>query len=180
VTDVSERPVWPSPPRFDSAIIRSAEPNDLDLVYALVRELAEYEKLQGEVTATKTDLAAALFCADPKVYCEIAEVGGRPAGFALWFYSFSTFRGRHGVWLEDLFVRPNFRRGGIGTALVARLAARCQAEGLGRLEWSVLDWNRPAIAFYETLGARLMSEWTNCRIEGEALLGLCAETKTAP
>lgn len=161
-----------------NVVIRSAGPADLELVLALVGELAEYEKLGHEVTATTPDLAAALFCAEPKVTCEIAEFAGQPAGLTIWFYTFSTFRGRHGIWLEDLFVRPAFRRKGIGKALLAGLAARCHAEGLARLEWSVLDWNEPSILFYETLGARLMSEWTNCRIEGDALVALAAGGET--
>jgi GNAT superfamily N-acetyltransferase len=138
----------------------------------LIAELAAYEKLGHEVTATTADLAAALFCMEPKVFCEIAEAAGEPAGLAIWFYSFSTFRGRHGIWLEDLVVREAFRRKGIGTALVAGLARRCLAEGLARLEWSVLDWNAPSIRFYETLGTRLMNDWTSCRIEGDALVAL--------
>lgn len=155
-----------------AVVIRPAKPEDISLVHGLVAELAEYEKLGHEVTASSADLAAALFRAEPKVFCEIAELAGAPAGFAIWFYSFSTFRGRHGIWLEDLFVRQPFRRQGIGTALLAGLAARGLAEGLTRLEWSVLDWNAPSILFYETLGARLMSDWTSCRIEGDALVAL--------
>jgi len=153
-------------------VIRPAQPEDLALVHDLVTELAEYEKLGREVTATSADLAAALFCAAPKVFCEIAEAASVPAGLAIWFYSFSTFRGRHGIWLEDLVVREAFRRKGIGTALVGGLARRCLAEGLARLEWSVLDWNEPSIRFYETLGTRLMTEWTSYRIEGDALVAL--------
>jgi GNAT superfamily N-acetyltransferase len=159
-------------------VIRPAQRDDLELVHALVGELADYEKLGHEVTATRSDLAAALFCAEPKVYCEIAEFAGKPAGLTIWFYTFSTFRGRHGIWLEDLFVRQAFRRKGIGKALLAGLAARCHAEGLARLEWSVLDWNEPSILFYEMLGARLMSEWTNCRIEGDALVSLASGSET--
>jgi GNAT superfamily N-acetyltransferase len=153
-------------------VIRQAAPEDLGLVHSLVEELAHYEKLGHEVCATRADLAAALFCETPKVTCEIAARDGEAAGFMIWFYTFSTFRGRHGIWLEDLFVRPAFRRSGVGTALIARLAARCRAEGLARLEWSVLDWNTPSIHFYETLGARLMQEWTNCRLEGQSLAAL--------
>jgi diamine N-acetyltransferase len=159
-------------------VIRPARRADLELVHALVGELAAYEKLGHDVTATRADLAAALFCAEPKVTCEIAEFGGQPAGLMIWFYTFSTFRGRHGIWLEDLYVRQAFRRKGIGKALIAALAARCDAEGLARLEWSVLDWNEPAIIFYETLGARLMSQWTMCRIEGDALVALAAGGRT--
>ncbi len=157
-------------PGLASAVsVRPAKPEDLSLVHALVRELADYEKLGHEVTATPEDLAAALFRAQPRVTCEIADLAGAPAGLAIWFYTFSTFRGRHGIWLEDLFVRPSHRRFGVGTALLASLAARCRAEGLARLEWSVLEWNEPSIRFYEALGARRMHEWTICRLEGEAL-----------
>ena len=164
----------PAPqPRAGSAIaVRPARPEDLGLIHELVRELAAYEKLGFEATVTGAELAEALFCAAPKVFCEIAEMAGAPAGLVIWFYTFSTFRDRHGIWLEDLFVRPPYRRKGVGTALLASLAARCRAEGLARLEWSVLDWNTPSIRFYETLGTRLMSEWTSCRLEGDALAGL--------
>ena len=100
---------------------------------------------------------------------------GAVVGFALWFYTFSTFRGRHGIWLEDLFVRPEARRAGAGTALLRNLARRCVAEGLGRFEWSVLDWNEPAIAFYRAQGARLLDDWTMCRVDGPALTALAGE-----
>ncbi len=159
--------------------IRPARPEDLSLVHDLVGELAEYEKLGHELTATRADLAAALFRAEPRVFCEIAELEGEPAGLAIWFYAFSTFRGRHGIWLEDLFMRQAFRRQGIGTALLRALAARCRAEGLARLEWSVLDWNVPSIRFYETLGARLMNEWTSCRIDGDGLAALAGPNRAS-
>lgn len=155
-------------------LIRRAQPADMPLIFGLVRELADYEKLGGEVTATRADLAAALFCEAPKVFCEIAERDGEAAGLAIWFYSFSTFRGRHGIWLEDLFVRPRFRRNKIGMALIKSLARRCREENLARLEWSVLDWNEPSILFYKKMGARLMNDWTNARIDGEALQSLGA------
>jgi GNAT superfamily N-acetyltransferase len=133
--------------------IRPAAPADAALVFSLVRELAEYERLAAQVEASEADLAAALFAENPRVFADIAEWSGEPAGFALWFYSFSTFRGRHGLYLEDLFVRPALRGRGIGRALLRRLAARCRAERLARLEWSVLDWNEPALRFYRSLGA---------------------------
>jgi len=155
-----------------SLVIRPARPADVGLVTALVRELAEYEKLAHEVEATEGHFEAALFGPPPRVFCDIAEWGGEPAGFALWFYNFSTFLGRHGIYLEDLFVRPAFRGMGIGKALLAHLARRCVAEGLGRLEWWVLDWNEPAIGFYKRHGARMMDEWTVCRVTGEALTKL--------
>ena len=152
--------------------IRPAEPSDAALVYDFVRELADYEKLANEVTATKVDLAQALFAPQPRVFCDIAEWDGTPAGFALWFYNFSTFRGSHGIYLEDLYVRPGHRGRGLGKGLLTHLAARCGREGLGRLDWAVLDWNAPSIAFYEGLGAQAQAEWTGYRLSGKALAAL--------
>lgn len=152
-----------------SLVIAPAEPADAALVFSFVRELAEYEKLLHEVEATEEGLAGALFGATPRVFCDIARWNGEPAGFALWFYNYSTFRGRHGIYLEDLFVRPAFRGAGIGKALIRALAARCRDEGLARLEWWVLNWNAPSIAFYESLGAKPMDEWTVYRLSGDAL-----------
>lgn len=155
-----------------SLLIRSAAPGDAALIGALVRELAEYEKLSHEALATEDDFDRALFGPSPRVFCEIAEVDGAPAGFTLWFYTFSTFVGRHGIYLEDIFVRPQFRKRGVGRALIDRLAARCAEEGLGRFEWSVLKWNAPAISFYESLGAVAMDGWTVYRTDGDALARL--------
>ncbi|HEY8565596.1 MAG TPA: GNAT family N-acetyltransferase [Beijerinckiaceae bacterium] len=155
--------------------IRPAAPGDAALVLAFVRELADYEKLLHEVVATEEALDAALFGPNPRVFCDVATWGGEPAGMALWFYNFSTFRGRHGVYLEDLFVRPAHRGRGIGKALLAHLARRCVAEGLPRLEWWVLDWNEPALAFYRSLGAVPMDEWTVQRVTGDALRHLAGE-----
>lgn len=149
--------------------IRRAAPADRDLVFAFIRDLADYEKLSDEVVATPDDVASALFAAHPRVFCDIASGDGEPAGFALWFYNFSTFRGRHGIYLEDLFVKPAFRGKGIGKALLARLAKRAVDEGCARVEWWVLDWNEPSIKFYESLGAIAMEEWTVFRLTGEAL-----------
>jgi GNAT superfamily N-acetyltransferase len=154
--------------------LRPAHPGDAPLILALVRELAEYERLAHEVEATEAEMAAALFGPHPKVFCDIAEWDGSPAGFALWFYNFSTFRGRHGIYLEDLYVRPEQRGRGIGKALIANLARRCVAEGLARLEWAVLDWNAPSIAFYRSLGAGAQDDWTVYRLTGEALQALGA------
>ena len=152
--------------------IRPAGPQDASLIHALVCELADYERLSHEVAATVEDIQAALFGAAPRVFCDIVEWDGTPAGFALWFYNFSTFRGRCGIYLEDLYVRPEHRGRGLGKALLARLARRCRDEDLGRLEWAVLDWNAPSIAFYESLGARPNNEWTVYRLADGALSSL--------
>lgn len=152
--------------------IRKAEERDASLIFSFVKELAEYERLAHEVDATETDLGKALFGATPRVFAEIAEWEGKPAGFALWFYNFSTFRGRHGIYLEDLFVRPEFRSKGIGKALLKHLARRCVAENCARLEWWVLDWNEPALTFYRSIGAVAMDEWTVQRVTGDALHNL--------
>ena len=150
--------------------IRPANEADATEIFALVNELAAFEKLTDEVDATEESLSAALFGPNPRVHCEIAEAaGGRIVGFALWFYTFSTFRGRHGVWLEDLFVRPDWRRKGFGKALLAEVAKRCVSENLPRLEWSVLDWNQQAIDFYGAQGAKLLDDWTICRVTDAAL-----------
>ena len=158
-----------------SLTIRAARPDDSALIFSLVRELAEYEKLSHEVDATEEMIAAALFGDAPRLYCDIAEWGGQPAGFAVWFLNFSTFRGRHGIYLEDVFVRPAFRGRGIGKALLMRLARRCVDEGWARFEWAVLDWNAPSIAFYKSIGAQVMDEWKVCRLSGDALSRFAAQ-----
>ena len=155
-----------------SLTIRRARSDEAGLVYAFVRELAEYEKLLHEVEATEADIAAALFADHPRLFCEIAEWEGEPAGFAVWFINFSTFSGRSGIYLEDLFVRPALRGKGIGKALLSHLATQCVANGWSRLQWAVLDWNTPSIEFYRSLGAVLMDEWTVCRVTGPALAAL--------
>ncbi|MGF6426222.1 MULTISPECIES: GNAT family N-acetyltransferase [Bradyrhizobium] len=160
-----------------SLTIRRARPDEAGLVFSLVRELAEYEKLLHEVHASEADIADALFGANPRLYCDIAEWNGEPAGFAVWFVNFSTFAGRHGIYLEDLFVRPALRGKGIGKALLVHLAKQCLANGWSRLQWAVLDWNAPSIAFYESLGAEMMDEWTICRVSGEALSTLAEGTR---
>jgi diamine N-acetyltransferase len=158
-----------------SLTIRAPRPDEAALVLGFVRELAEYEKLSHEVDATEDMIAEALFGPQPRVYCDIAEWDGTPVGFTLWFLNFSSFRGRHGIYLEDLFVRPAFRGRGIGKALLAKLARRCVDNGWTRFEWSVLDWNAPSIAFYRSIGASMMDEWTMCRISGDALQALASE-----
>jgi GNAT superfamily N-acetyltransferase len=152
-----------------SLAIRKAESRDSVLIFSLVRELAEYEKLSAEVDATEQAIAAVLFAPDPRVFCDIAEWDKEPAGFALWFLNYSTFRGRHVLFLEDVFVRPALRRKGIGRAMLKRLAARCVEQGYARFEWAVLAWNAPAIAFYRSLGAEIMDDWRICRFSGDAL-----------
>ena len=153
----------------NSLTIRPAIAEDAATIIGFIRALAEYEKLAHEVVATEADIARDLFGPDPRVYCEIAEWEGKPVGFTLWFYTYSTFQGRHGIWLEDLYVDPALRGRGIGKALLVNLAQRCVREGLGRFEWWVLDWNAPSIEFYRSQGGVMQDEWTKVRVEGEAL-----------
>ena len=155
-----------------SLAIRPARPGEASLVFQFVRELAEYEKLEHEVQATEAMIDAALFGEQPRVFCDIAEWDGEPVGFAVWFLNFSTFSGRPGIYLEDIFVRPAFRGRGVGKALMVHLARKCVENGWARLQWSVLDWNTPSIEFYKSLGAELMDEWTVCRVGGPALTAL--------
>jgi GNAT superfamily N-acetyltransferase len=155
--------------------IRPARPGDAGVVLGFVTKLAVYEKLEHEVRATEAMLDAALFGPNPKAFCDFVEEDGVPVGMALWFYNFSTFEGRHGIYLEDLFVDVDRRGRGYGKALLVHLAKRCVTEGLGRFEWWVLDWNAPSIAFYKSIGARPMDEWTVMRVDGEALTRLAAE-----
>ena len=154
--------------------IRPAGPADTGLILGFIRSLADYERLLPEAVATEGDLMRDLFGDQPRVFSDIAEADGQPVGFSLRFYNYSTFRGRHGIYLEDLFVEPEARGRGAGKALLRRLAKRCVAEGLGRLEWAVLDWNAPSIAFYDSLDAAAMDEWTVRRLTGEALARLAA------
>ncbi len=152
--------------------IRPATAADTGLIFGLIVELATYERLEHEVRSTPETIGAALFGAAPRVFCDIVEHGGEAAGLALWFYNFSTFEGRHGIYLEDLYVRPEHRGAGLGKALLKRLARRCVDEELGRLQWSVLDWNEPSIAFYRAHGAEMLDDWTGCRVSGDALTRL--------
>jgi GNAT superfamily N-acetyltransferase len=152
--------------------IRPARPGDEALVLSFIRALAEYEKLLDRVVATEDSVREALFGPNPRVFCDIADWKGEPAGFAVWFYNYSTFLARHGIYLEDLFVKPDYRGKGIGKALLVNLAARAAREGCGRLEWSVLDWNEPSIRFYQSLGARPVEGWTVYRLTGDALTKL--------
>jgi GNAT superfamily N-acetyltransferase len=152
--------------------VREATPDDAGLITGFIRDLADYERLRHEAVATEADIRRDLFGPAPRAFCDIAEMGGEAVGFALWFYNYSTFRGRHGIYLEDLFVRPQARGGGAGKALLRGLARRCVEEGLGRLEWAVLDWNAPAIAVYDAIGSTAMDEWTVRRLTEDALAKL--------
>jgi GNAT superfamily N-acetyltransferase len=155
--------------------VRAATRDDLAAIVGFIRGLAEYEKLLHEVKITEADIERALFGTGPRAYCDIAEADGAPVGFAFWFYNFSTFEGDFGIYLEDIFVAPEARGTGAGKALMRRLAERCRDEGLGRLEWQVLDWNQPAIDFYDRLGAGTKSEWITRELSGPALARLAAE-----
>ncbi|KKC30972.1 GCN5 family acetyltransferase [Devosia psychrophila] len=154
--------------------MRSAIDADAGTIVQFIADLAAYENLSHEAKATETDILRDLFGGDPKVFCEIAEWEGNPVGFALWFYTYSTFQGRYGIWLEDLYVDPSMRGKGLGKAMLVNLAQRCVAEGLGRFEWWVLDWNEPSIEFYKSQGGVMQDEWTKVRVDCEALLKLGA------
>lgn len=157
--------------------IRPATSADLPLIAQLIRDLAEYEKLADDVRFDQAVLGQKLF--GPRPYAEvlIGEIDGQPQAFALFFHNFSTFEGRPGIYLEDLFVRPEARGSGLGKTLLAHLAALAVERDCARLEWSVLDWNAPAIGFYQKLGARAMEDWTIMRLDGEALSGLGATAR---
>ena len=155
-----------------STTIRPAQPGDVALILDFIRGLAAYEKLSHEVEADEAKLTRTLFPATghaPAAHCVLADCAGVPAGFAIYFFNYSTFLARPGLYLEDLFVKPEFRGRGLGKALLLHLARLANERGCGRMEWSVLDWNQPAIDFYESLGARRMREWQICRLTGESL-----------
>ena len=154
--------------------IRDAVPEDIDLIHGFILALADYERLHHEVRADKAALARHLFGPRPMAEVLIAELDGAAIGFALFFHNFSTFEGRPGIYLEDLFVRPDARGSGLGKALLAHLAKLCVERDCARLEWWVLDWNTPSIGFYQSLGAKLMDEWTVMRVDGDALVKLAA------
>lgn len=176
-TDVAALQAMPSPSQAGTPWrVRPAVPDDAVRIDALVRELAEYEREPDAVLATVDDFRAALFGSNPRAHCHVAEVSGPDGpvvvGIALWFLSFSTWRGRHGVWLEDLYVQPQYRRLGLGRALLEALAQICVERGYRRLEWVVLDWNTPAQDFYRSIGAVPQDEWTTWRVDNEALVKL--------
>jgi GNAT superfamily N-acetyltransferase len=150
-------------------MIRSAALRDIPEILALIHELAEYEKAPEEAVATAAQLEVALFGDSPKVFCEMVEVDGAILGCAIWFLNFSTWQGKHGIYLEDLYIRPQYRGQGWGKKLLQHLAAKCVANDWGRFQWWVLDWNEPSIEFYKALGAVAMDEWTVYRVSGESL-----------
>jgi GNAT superfamily N-acetyltransferase len=150
--------------------IRRAKPRDAEVIEELIRELALYERAEGEVRITPEKIDQSFFGDDPRVFCELVEADdGSVVGFAVWFLNYSTWTGHYGVYLEDLFVRIEYRGRGYGKALLARLAKECVTHGYTRLQWSVLDWNTPAIDFYGSLGAESMNEWTVFRLAGASL-----------
>jgi GNAT superfamily N-acetyltransferase len=154
--------------------IRAARPTDVPAIRSLIRELAGYEREPAQAVATEEDLLRDGFGPRPRYSCLMARWSGEVAGFALYFHNYSTWQGRHGLYLEDLFVRSGLRGRGIGKALFVELARIAVGEGCGRFQWQVLDWNAPAIAFYESLGAKALKEWISMRLEGGALERLAA------
>ena len=150
-------------------MIRPAVKKDAPIILQLIKELAEYEKAPNEVIATTKDIEDTIFAEDPKVFCELVEIDGDVVGMAIWFLNYSTWQGRHGIYLEDLYIKPEFRGKGFGKALLQHLARICSERGYGRFQWWVLDWNSPAIEFYHSIGAVPMSEWTVFRVSGEPL-----------
>ena len=149
--------------------IRAANVEEVPIILNLIKDLAEYEKAPDQVEANESDLIATIFAENPKVFCDVVDVDGEIVGMAIWFLNYSTWQGKHGIYLEDLFIKPEFRGRGYGKALLQHLAAICNERGYGRFQWWVLDWNSPAIEFYRALGAEAMSEWTVYRVSGQSL-----------
>lgn len=149
--------------------IRPARQEEVGIVLQLIHDLAVYEKAPNEVEATEKKLLETIFASDPKVFCDLVEVDGEIAGMAIWFLNYSTWQGKHGIYLEDLFIKPEYRGRGYGKALLKHLAKICDDKGYGRFQWWVLDWNSPAIEFYRSLGAVAMDEWTVYRVSGAPL-----------
>ena len=152
--------------------IRPAKREEVGEVLQLIQDLATYEKAPDQVEASKDDLLNTIFATEPRVFCDLVEVDGQIAGMAIWFLNYSTWQAKHGIYLEDLYIKPEFRAKGYGKALLKHLAQICDKEGYGRLQWWVLDWNSPAIEFYRSLGAEAMDEWTVYRTSGQALKDL--------
>ena len=152
--------------------IRPATIEDTEEILALIYELALYEKAPEEAKATRDQIHESFFTKDPKVFCDVVDIDGAIAGCAIWFRNYSTWQGKHGIYLEDLFIRPQFRGRGYGKAMLQHLAAICEKRGYGRFQWWVLDWNEPSIEFYKSLGANAMDEWTVYRVSGQALTDL--------
>jgi GNAT superfamily N-acetyltransferase len=159
----------------DDPLVRRIQPADVPAVVGLVHELAHYERAADDCLLNETQLRTALFGAQPALFGHVADVDGEIVGCALWFLNFSTWRGVHGIYLEDLYVQPSQRGQGLGRALLAELARECQRKGYARLEWAVLDWNQPAIGFYEALGARGEDDWRIFRLTDEPLGQLAQE-----
>jgi len=149
--------------------IRAAKVEEVPIILNLIKDLAEYEKAPDQVEAKESDLITTIFAENPKVFCDVVDVDGEIVGMAIWFLNYSTWQGKHGIYLEDLFIKPEFRGRGYGKALLQHLAAICNERGYGRFQWWVLDWNSPAIEFYRALGAEAMSEWTVYRVSGVPL-----------
>lgn len=156
-------------------IYREAEPSDIPIILQFIRDLAEYEKLSHEVKATEQDIMQGLFCENPKAFCVLAEQDRKAVGFALCFYNYSTFQGKPGIYLEDLFVNPDYRGLGIGKGFFKYLAQKAVTEDCGRIQWWVLNWNEPSINFYKSLGAVAQDEWTVYRLEGQSIENLAGE-----
>ena len=152
--------------------IRPAKIQEVGEVLQLIQDLATYEKAPEQVEARQEDLLNTIFASDPRVFCDLVEVDGQIAGMAIWFLNYSTWQAKHGIYLEDLFIKPQYRGRGYGKALLKHLAKICDEKGYGRLQWWVLDWNSPAIEFYKGLGAEAMDEWTVYRTSGKALKDL--------
>ncbi len=167
------------PARHDGPVVREAVPDDVGRLVDLVRQLARYERSEEAAQATEEDFRRALFGPSPQVFALVADMAGDLIGLAVYFVSFSTWTGRHGLYLEDLFVVPEHRSRGVGRALLGVLAARAVDRGCARLEWAVLDWNQPAIDFYRSLGAVLADEWTTFRLSGPALAELARNGERA-
>ena len=152
--------------------IRPAKREEVGEVLQLIQDLATYEKAPEQVEASKEDLLNTIFVKDPRVFCDLVEVDGQVAGMAIWFLNYSTWQAKHGIYLEDIFIKPEYRGRGYGKALLKHLAKICDEKGYGRLQWWVLDWNSPAIEFYKSFGAEAMDEWTVYRTSGQALKDL--------